>query len=587
MKRLTILIAWLLLLVPTLVIGSIALRLLMKEQAQIGRAARAAAMEHAEAVAQSIDIAVTDVQDGLQDRLAGMPEEPRALEEELELWRRTNPLVRNVFVYRDGVGLLFPEPDRPSTEDEAKFLERFDALFAGRIAWDTPALDDRGEIQIARPERVDHTAQANQQPPSPNTQNLKTRYSNSRKELWQLAQSEGKQQAAGAYDGRGDIQSPVETTGGWVPWIYENQVSMLGWIERGGVRHGLELEVMVLLARLLNTIPDPAYEDGVFALLDGKGRIMHQRGAAMIDADTPRLVSVQIGETLPHWQISIFDPTGGSGIAEGGAFQIVSALLVATFVAAILLGGSLLLWQANRNLLDAQRKTTFVSNVSHELKTPLTSIRMYAELLGEGRVAEEEKKAKYLHVIIEESRRLTRLVNNVLDFSRLEQGRKSYSFEELDLALLMKDLVEMQQVRFREAGIEINCSVPDQPIPVVADRDAMEQVVLNLLDNALKYAGKGGNIDFDLTEMNRKVEIRISDRGSGVPAAHRERIFEKFHRVDDSLTARQPGSGLGLSIARRILRDHGGDLTFRPREGGGAVFTVSLNGKTTQIGVPS
>ena len=135
--------------------------------------------------------------------------------------------------------------------------------------------------------------------------------------------------------------------------------------------------------------------------------------------------------------------------------------------------------------------------------------------------------------------------------------------------------------------MEINCSVPDRPVPVVADRDAMEQVVLNLLDNALKYAGEGGNIDVNLTGMNGKVEIQISDRGPGVPAAHHERIFEKFHRVDDSLTTNQPGSGLGLSIARRILRDHGGDLTFRPRKGGGASFIVSLKGKTKKNGVPS
>jgi signal transduction histidine kinase len=578
MKRLTILIAWLLLLVPTLVIGGIALRLLMKEQEEIGRAARAAAMEHAEAVAQSIDIAVTDVQDGLQERLAAMPADPRALEEELESWRRTNPLVRNVFVYRDGDGLLLPEPGRPSTDDEARFLERFDALFSGRVAWGTPELDAVERGRVASPGNGYAGAQAAAMQDSPGR---KSRPSQSRKELWQLTQSRGPQSAAG------DIRTPAETTGEWVPWIYENQVSMLGWIEREGTRHGLELEVMVLLARLLDTIPDPAYEDGVFALLDGKGQIMHQRGASIIEEGTPRLVSIQIGETLPHWQVSIFNPAGGDGLGEGGAFRIVSALLVATFVAAILLGGSLLLWQANRNLLDAQRKTTFVSNVSHELKTPLTSIRMYAELLGEGRVADKDKKKKYLRVIIDESRRLTRLVNNVLDFSRLEQGRKSYSFEELDLNMLMMDLLEMQQVRFREEGMELNSSVPDRPVPVVADRDALEQVILNLLDNALKYAGEGGNIDVDLTGMNGKAEIRIGDRGPGVPAAHRERIFEKFHRVDDSLTARQPGSGLGLSIARRILRDHGGDLTFRPRDGGGAIFIVSLKGKSKEDGVPS
>jgi signal transduction histidine kinase len=255
---------------------------------------------------------------------------------------------------------------------------------------------------------------------------------------------------------------------------------------------------------------------------------------------------------------------------------VLTALLLGIFVVAIVLGGSLLTWQAHRNMVDAMQKTTFVSNVSHELKTPLTSIRMYAELLSEERVKDPEKKHRYLNVIVDESRRLTRLVNNVLDFSRLEQGRKRYHFEELDLTEIVNQVLDAQRLRITEAGMELNIDFPNTQHPVRADRDALEQVLLNILDNAVKYGSDGSEVTVSLDLLNGLYESRILDRGPGIPVEHREAIFEKFHRVDNSLTARRPGSGLGLTIALRILLDHGGNLIYEPRESGGSVFVITL-----------
>jgi len=122
----------------------------------------------------------------------------------------------------------------------------------------------------------------------------------------------------------------------------------------------------------------------------------------------------------------------------------------------------------------------------------------------------------------------------------------------------------------------VRTEIPQEPISVLTDRDALEQVLVNVLDNAVKYAAEGGQIDFSLTRTPRQVEIRVMDRGPGVPSEHQKRIFDTFHRVDDSLTTRQPGTGLGLSIARRMLRDLGGDLVYEPRPGGGSSFAVRL-----------
>jgi signal transduction histidine kinase len=359
-----------------------------------------------------------------------------------------------------------------------------------------------------------------------------------------------------------------------MPWFSDNRLHFLAWAEAapGGRRYGVEVESLVLLSRLAQVLPVPPPAGQTWALLDDSGRVFSQTGPAVVGALTPQLAGVSLGPILPHWQVVAY----GSPAGVAGGLRLVSGLLVGTFVAAILFGGTLLLWQARRHLADARRKTSFVSNVSHELKTPLTTIRMYAELLAEDRVREESKVRHYLRVIVAESERLTRLVNNVLDFSRLEQGRKNYVTTVVDLGGVVDGVLETQALRLRDQGMELERRLPAEPTWVRTDRDALEQALLNLLDNALKYAADGKWLGVEVFQGNGSAEVAVSDRGSGIPSAHRRRLFEKFHRVDDSLTARQPGSGLGLSIARQLMRAVGGDVSYRPREGGGATFIIRL-----------
>jgi two-component system phosphate regulon sensor histidine kinase PhoR len=252
-------------------------------------------------------------------------------------------------------------------------------------------------------------------------------------------------------------------------------------------------------------------------------------------------------------------------------------LLVGIFVAAILAGGSLLLWQARRSEQEATQKTSFVANVSHEFKTPLTTIRLYSELLEQGRVRDAAQGNEYLRTIGRETQRLARLVNNALDFSRLEQGRKKYAREQVDLAAELGRLLATHAPRVSEAGLVLHSDLPASPVHVTTDRDAIEQIVLNLIDNACKYAAEGGEVTVALrARRGGGAEVRVGDRGPGVPAEHRERIFEKFHRVDDALTAEKTGAGLGLSIARQLARGLGGELRYAPRTGAGAEFILEL-----------
>jgi signal transduction histidine kinase len=338
---------------------------------------------------------------------------------------------------------------------------------------------------------------------------------------------------------------------------------------------GVEVEMTALISRLSGALPSELATDEGYVLRDDKGRIVHQAGKVPEASATPAARIPLASALLPGWEVAAYlayTPT-----ENGGGFFAIGLLLAGILVVAILGGGSLLLLQARSSAADAARKTSFVANVSHEFKTPLTTIRLYSELLEQGRVADGEKRNDYLRTIGRETQRLARLVNNVLDFSRLEQGRKKYQRGPLDLTVVLAQLLDTHVPRIAEAGLELKRDLPVAEVLVVTDRDAIEQIVLNLLDNACKYACDGHEALVILRPRRTGgAEVLVSDRGPGVPTSHCEKIFDKFHRVDETLTAEKGGAGLGLSIARQLARGLGGELRYRPRSGGGSEFILEL-----------
>ncbi len=551
MTRFKLLITWLLLLIPTLMLGIGALYLLKGEEARLASSAKATASDRISAIAGNIDLAIAEVKDGLVETLRNLPRDGFMQQTDLlEEWKRSNPLVRNVFIWEPGRGLRYPDPEMPSSDEEADFVRRYLSLFSNQTAWQEPP---------------------NETPVTANEEQVSSILLE-RKELRELAK-----QAPVAADlavAPAAMKALVGASG-WRPWFADNRLHLLGWYEWQGnsQRIGVEVEMMALLSRLLGNFPsDPPYGE-TYALVDGNGDIFHQVGPLEITAENRSLAMATIA-SLPHWLVTAYS-NADAGVA-GGSFLLISSLLVGTFVVAILLGGSLLLWQAHRNQLDAKQKTSFVSNVSHELKTPLTTIRMYAEMLGEKRIDDSDKQQSYLQTIIRESQRLTRLVNNVLDFSRLEQGRKDFSKEEIDLAALLHQHLDNQLLRIEDAGMQLIRKIDAASAMIESDRDALEQIVLNLIDNAIKYAADGESLTVDLQQRKGQWVVQIKDNGPGIPTAHRRQIFTKFHRVDASLTARQQGSGLGLSIARQLAEGLGGSLSFCPNQGGGSCFELTL-----------
>lgn len=287
-------------------------------------------------------------------------------------------------------------------------------------------------------------------------------------------------------------------------------------------------------------------------------------------------VATEIGETLPHWEVALYLTNPGKLTESANLVSITLVLLITLALAAILAGGYFVALDTRRQLALAQKKTDFVSNVSHELKTPLTSIRMFAELLADDRVKEPDKRQRFLRIIAGESDRLARLVNNVLDFARLEKNRKTYDMREVDLYPVIERIWESESLRLREAGFQVDWVADSGPYPVVGDVDAIAQILINLISNAEKYAVAGREILLRTELQSSQLLVEVLDRGPGVPRGMEDRIFEAFFRADDSLSSGVQGSGLGLTLARSIARAHHGDISYHVRKDGGGLFRLKL-----------
>ena len=637
---------WLLLLVPTLLIGTAALWLLWQEQRRIDTAAaevqqhaQTALRARAQLAADNIELLVSEIRDGLLRELAETPEGD--LEALLANWPQTNPLVAETFLWRpERAELAWPLPDTTAHRafigrnkelfsagtaggpvvgavllDQAENRKDADARFqSAQVEWNEQlvaneapatqnaavALNQAARFDVQKAARS--SAAAAKSMPSPENALLRKE----RVEEKELAVAKDAAEGASAADGakaeyepkykapalsapapapaatapakrNGHAASPVmdaaavpwrEPASGWLGRTVEGKVYFIGWWQPagGGAVRGVELNLPAVLERAQALVPSRTPEGARFA--------MRGPGESFAGAS----VRIPLSTTLPGWTLVAWPEVAArvESLDAGGGFFAVAALLVVTFVAAILAGGAIFFRQAGAAAREAALKTSFVSNVSHEMKTPLTTIRMYAEMLADERVTEPAKRSRYFATIGRETARLTRLVNNVLDFGRLEAGRKEYKPETVALGPWLARLVEVHAPRAAEAGVRVVATTPAAVAAVRCDPDSLDQMALNLIDNAVKYGASGGIVELHADAVAGGWALVVADRGPGVPAAHRERIFERFHRVDESLTAKVQGAGLGLTIARRLARDQGGDLVCHEREGGGAAFVLTL-----------
>ena len=254
-------------------------------------------------------------------------------------------------------------------------------------------------------------------------------------------------------------------------------------------------------------------------------------------------------------------------------FQAMLLLVVASLAS----GGYLMARTVRRELEVARMKSEFVSTVSHEFRSPLTGIRQLAELLARDRVTGEAKRHQYYDLIVQESERLRRLVENVLDFSRMEAGRKHYRFEPLNTAGWLRDLAADFQFEASRSGYELRADIPADLPPISGDREALTTAVRNLLDNACKYSPQSKAVWLYAETADSGVRVRVRDRGIGIPAGEQRHIFERFYRGAHS-TPRANGVGLGLSLVQHVIAAHHGEVEVESREGEGSTFTIVLRG---------
>jgi len=247
------------------------------------------------------------------------------------------------------------------------------------------------------------------------------------------------------------------------------------------------------------------------------------------------------------------------------------------FIDVILLGGLWLVWaNVRRELRLTRLKSDFVANVSHELKTPLALIRLFAETLELGRVPNAEKARQYHSIINKESRRLTQLINNILDFSRIEAGRKEYRFAPGDVGAVVRDVVDAYRFPIEQQGFALELELADDLPEAPIDPEALSQALLNLLNNAIKYSPDEKRILVSARAQDGALLVSVSDRGIGVPRPEQKKIFEKFYRAESTLVHTTKGSGLGLALVQHIMEAHGGRVELTSAPGEGSTFTLVL-----------
>jgi two-component system phosphate regulon sensor histidine kinase PhoR len=289
---------------------------------------------------------------------------------------------------------------------------------------------------------------------------------------------------------------------------------------------------------------------------------------------TAFLYEASFGKTLYAWRLQISPKNVAELRKQADRERLLGVLLVPVSTVIIVVGLTIVFLAVRAERRASQLKSDFIANVSHELKTPLSLIRMFGELIATGKHKGEASAREYAGIITRESERLSHLIDNVLDFARLERGKASYSFAEGRLDEVVERALDVFRFRLDKEKMKLGTDIEHGLPPVRMDEDAMTLVLLNLVDNAVKYAGEGGEVSVRLSRVPGGVALAVRDRGPGISREEQQRIFERFYRATDARARNVRGSGIGLSLVKHIAEAHGGRVDVASAPGQGATFTV-------------
>ncbi len=339
-----------------------------------------------------------------------------------------------------------------------------------------------------------------------------------------------------------------------------------------------------IIARLNETVFSEAVRAEI--LLPQKGpwkdvefSIYNQAERLLLSSESVAGRELALEKTLdrefPAWKVAVFKKKESEVAALGRRKLTLLYTLLAFSLIALLLGSISLFLGLRNEKRTVRMKTNFLSAVSHELKTPLTSIRMFAEILESGKQPAEAKRKRYAQMIGEESMRLHAMIEDILNFTRLEEKRAQWDFTPVNLTTVVQEVAGLMAGAFEKAGITLMQKL-DPDATVNGDRDALRSVVQNLLENALKYSRSVGTVTVTLQNQPDQIQLSVKDQGIGISGADQKHIFDKFYRGGDEMTRKTKGSGLGLAIVKQILDAHHAEIRVNSKLDEGTEMVITF-----------
>lgn len=521
----------LIVLVPLLLLAGLAIKIARDERSVVEQQVRALHEERLADIASGISARIGELERELDRVTAEAEQDPEKLRELV----RKHPLLVQAFALSADGDLLFPSETDQLSVGEKTFLERTRAIW-------------KGEAMLYEPPRAE--------------------------------QKGGSTRRGGrGTDSLGNLATRREN--GWIAWYWEEGLHLLYWSrsEKGGVI-GAEIGRIPLLSQVVGELPALDPGEARIVLADSKGDEVFQWGERdPIEKEKP-LARLALAYPLDSYALQYFAAPGAPAFGQSIRFNLLASFGA---VALVILGLAIYFHrEQSRAMREAGQRVTFVTQVSHELKTPLTNIRLYAELLEDRIDPEDNTGSHHLSVIVAESQRLSRMIGNILTFSKQQRDKLHLNKTPLSVNSVVDSVLEQFRPSLEGRGMKAVVS-GTAPRDISADRDMIGQILGNLLSNVEKYAGSGGEVKIEIEQDDGWTHVRVADRGPGIPAIHRDKIFQPFYRVSDKLSDGVTGTGIGLSIARELARLHGGDLALIGADGG-TTFELTLpNGAAPSV----
>ncbi len=525
--------------------------------------------------------------------------------------------VSHFFVLDDKGTLIFPTETIPLSTDEKLFLQRTRKIWEGKLIpvpngkqQRTEAGGLKPEARSQRSEIGDQMAMDNNLPNQGDQDKLTNgNVLNQSEEVQQqiIRNAPSFQQKQQIFQSGNDDRQQMQTVqqadvntsdtipftngvnnegrlipdSGWIGWFWESGIHLIYWIRlEDGRIFGAELDRADLIADIIAELPetDPFRKDVVserIVLVDDSDKAVYQWGIFEPEKAAEPVAIYPLSFPLNTWRLKFY-PGNSADAANFAKSSILNLIIMLTVLGTVFIFLAIYFYRENsREMREAAIKVSFVNRVSHELKTPLTNIRMYAELLNSQLEDAGAKEKKQLAVITGESERLSRLITNVLTFSKEQNGKLPIRRKEGIIDDIVKNTVDRLAPVLEQAGIELSTEL-NAGKSVNVDSDILEQILVNLLSNIEKYASSGKSANIATKQDGNIVYITVSDNGPGISAKFADSIFQPFYRIDNKLSEGTSGTGIGLNIARELARKHGGDIKLLPSEKG-AVFEVSLD----------